>query len=205
MDIQKKTAEFITTVCYIGRIKFAPGTFGSLPAFPLCYIIMHFTLNNKIVFPIDGFNFQEQQIITLFSLEILATILLFFIGTYCTSVYIKGMEEKDPKEVVIDEVVGQMLTIILASFSVILTYHSSLQLYIDAQIIDIVLLGIMPFILFRLFDIAKPWPINWLDKNIKGAWGVMIDDVAAAIFAIVVQYVLVFFILDFFPITINAK
>lgn len=201
MDIQKKIAEFIATVCYIGRIKFAPGTFGSLPAFPICYIIMHFTLNNKIVFPIDGFDLQEQQIIALFSLEILATILLFFIGTYCTSIYIEGMEEKDPKEVVIDEVVGQMLTIILVSFSVILTYHSSLQLYVDAQIIDIVLLGIIPFILFRLFDIAKPWPIDWLDRNIKGAWGVMIDDVAAAIFAVVAQYVLVFFILDFFPIT----
>lgn len=201
MDIQKKIVEFIATVCYIGRIKFAPGTFGSLPAFPICYIIMYFTLNNKIVFPIDGFDLQEQQIIALFSLEVLATILLFFIGTYCTSIYIEGIEEKDPKEVVIDEVVGQMLAIILVSFSVILTYHSSLQLYVDLQIIDIALLGIIPFILFRLFDITKPWPIDWLDGNIKGAWGVMIDDVAAAIFAVIVQYVLVFFILDFFPIT----
>lgn len=205
MDIQKKIAEFIATVCYIGRIKFAPGTFGSLPAFPLCYIIMHITLNNKIVFQIDGFDFQEQQIITLFSLEILATIFMFFIGTYYTNIYIKDIENKDPKEVVIDEVVGQMFTIILVSFSVILTYHSSLQLYVDAQIIDIVLLGIMPFILFRLFDIVKPWPIDWLDKNIKGAWGVMIDDIAAAIFAVVAQYVLVFFILDFFPININVR
>ena len=200
MDTRKKIAEFIATVCYIGKIKFAPGTFGSLPAFPLCYIIMHFTLNNKIVFPIDGFDFQEQQIIALFSLELLATIALFFIGTYCTSIYIEGMEEKDPKEVVIDEVVGQMLTIILVSFSVILTYHSTLQLHVDAKIIDMVLLGIVPFILFRLFDIIKPWPIDWLDQNIKGAWGVMIDDITAAIFAVVVQYVLVFFILDFFPV-----
>ncbi len=200
MDIRKKIAEFVATVCYIGRIKFAPGTFGSLPAFPLCYIIMHFTLNNKIVFPIDGFDFQEQQIIALFVIELLATIILFFIGTYCTAIYIEGGEDKDPKEVVIDEVVGQMLTIILVSFSVVLTYHSTLQLYIDATIVDIILLGVVPFILFRLFDILKPWPINWLDENIKGAWGVMIDDVAAAIFAVVVQYVFVFFMLDFFPI-----
>ena len=93
-----------------------------------------------------------------------------------------------------------MLTIILVSFSVILTYHSTLQFHYDARTIDIILLGVVPFILFRLFDIVKPWPINWLDENIKGAWGVMIDDVAAAIFAVVVQYVLVFFMLDFFPI-----
>jgi phosphatidylglycerophosphatase A len=58
--------------------------------------------------------------------------------------------------------------------------------------------------LFRLFDALKPWPINWLDKNIKGALGVMVDDVAAAIFASVVQYVLVFFILDFYPLIPNS-
>ena len=75
-----------------------------------------------------------------------------------------------------------------------------MQLHFDAKIIDIALLGVVPFILFRLFDIMKPWPIDWLDQNVKGAWGVMIDDVAAAIFAVVVQYVLVFFILDFFPV-----
>ena len=161
---------------------------------------MHFTLNNKIVFPVDCFDFQEQQIIALFFLELLVTIALFFIGTYCTSIYIEGIEEKDPKEVVIDEVVGQMLTIILVSFSVVLTYNSTLQSHVDARIIDIALLGIVPFILFRLFDIIKPWPIDWLDQNIKGAWGVIIDDIAAAIFAVVVQYVLVFFILDFFPV-----
>jgi phosphatidylglycerophosphatase A len=200
MDTRKKIAEFIATVGYIGRIKFAPGTFGSLPAFPLCYIIMYFTLNNKIVFPIEGFGFPEQQIITLFLIELFATFLLFFIGTYFTAIYIEGGEDKDPKEVVIDEVVGQMLTIILVAFSVVLTYHSTLQLHIDASIIDLLLLGVIPFVLFRIFDILKPWPINWLDRNVKGALGVMIDDVAAAIFAVITQYVLVFFILDYFPI-----
>ena len=202
MDTRKKIAEFIATVGYIGRIKFAPGTFGSLPAFPLCYMIMYFTLNNKIVFPFDCFDFQEKQILSLFTIELLATILLFFIGTYFTNIYIEGKENLDPKEVVIDEVVGQMLTIILVSFSVVLTQHSSLPFYIDADLIDIILLLIVPFVLFRLFDIFKPWPINWLDQNIKGAWGVMIDDVAASIFAVIAQYVIVFFLLDFFPITI---
>lgn len=200
MDTRKKIAEFIATVGYIGRIRFAPGTFGSLPAFPLCYIIMYFTLNNKIVFPFAGFDFEEQQILSLFTIELLATIFIFFIGTYCTSIYIEGKEDTDPKEVVIDEVVGQMLTVILVSFSVILTQYSTLPPYIDAISIDIALLFVVPFILFRLFDIFKPWPINWLDQNIKGAWGVMIDDVAAAIFAVIVQYVFVLFLLDLFPI-----
>ena len=54
--MRKKIAELISTVFFIGKIKYAPGTFGSLPAFPLCYMIMYFVLNNKIVFPIDGFD-----------------------------------------------------------------------------------------------------------------------------------------------------
>lgn len=191
MDLHKKFAEFIATVGYIGKIKLAPGTFGSLPAFPLCYIIMHFTINNKIVFLIDGFNFQEQQIMTLFIIELLVTILLFIIGTYCTKIYIQDKEEKDPKEVVIDEVVGQMLTIICVSFSSILIHVTKLPQHIDPLWLDIFFVCALPFFLFRLFDITKPWPINWLDKNIPGAWGVMIDDIAAAIFAIVVQYVIV--------------
>ncbi|RTK92938.1 MAG: phosphatidylglycerophosphatase A [Rickettsiales bacterium] len=193
-----KIAEIISTVFYIGRIKYAPGTFGSLTAFPLCYIIMYFVLNNKIVFHFDSYSFQEQQIFALFIIEIAVSILLFIIGTYFTSVYIKDMAEKDPKEVVIDEVVGQMLTIIFCSFSVIFASQSNLPLYFDNTYIDVVFALILPFLLFRFFDAVKPWPINWLDRNIKGALGVMIDDVAAAFFAIIVHYAIVFFILDFY-------
>lgn len=204
INMRKKIAELISTVFFIGKVKYAPGTFGSLPAFPLCYIIMYFTLNNKIVFPIEGFNFQEQQIIALFAIELFAIIALFIFGTYFTSIYIEDMAEKDPKKVVIDEVVGQMLTVILCSFSVVLTYATSLPEHFEAMYIDIAFLFVLPFVLFRLFDALKPWPINWLDKNIKGALGVMVDDVAAAIFASVVQYVLVFFILDFYPLIPNS-
>ncbi len=193
-----KIAEIISTVFYIGRIKYAPGTFGSLPAFPLCYIIMYFVLNNQIVFHFDSYSIQEQQILTLFIIEIVASILLCIMGTYFTSVYIKDMSEKDPKEVVIDEVVGQMLTIIFCSFSVIFASQSNLPLHFDNTYIDIVFGLILPFLLFRFFDAVKPWPINWLDRNIKGALGVMIDDVAAAFFAIIVHYAIVFFILDFY-------
>ena len=75
-----------------------------------------------------------------------------------------------------------MLVIILTSFSVIFVYSSSMPQKIDAAYIDFIFLFLMPFVLFRAFDILKPWPINWLDSNIKGALGVMIDDVAAALF-----------------------
>jgi phosphatidylglycerophosphatase A len=65
--------------------------------------------------------------------------------------------------VVIDEVVGQWIPLLIAGVN--------LWLYVPA------------FLLFRLFDIWKPWPISWLDKNVKGAFGVMIDDILAGIFA----------------------
>ena len=199
MKYLDKIAEFIVTVCYVGKIKIAPGTFGSLVAFPICYIIMDFSLKNQVVFYISGYNPHEQQFLSVFFIEMLVASILLFIGIYFTKIYIKNTEEQDPKEVVIDEVVGQMLAIILTSFSVIFVYSSALPQKIDATYIDFIFLFLMPFVLFRGFDILKPWPINWLDSNIKGALGVMVDDVAAALFAVVCQYVIVFLILNFSP------
>jgi phosphatidylglycerophosphatase A len=197
-----KISEFFATVCYIGKVKIAPGTFGSLVSFPICYIIMHFTLKYQVVFQIPGFNQNEQQFLNLFCIEIFVSFVLFVVGTYCTNIYIKNIGKEDPKEVVIDEVVGQMLVIILSSFSVIFLYTSSLPQKFDEAYTDFIFLFLLPFVLFRIFDIFKPWPINWLDINIKGGFGVMIDDVAAALFAVVVQYVIVFFIISFFPLSI---
>lgn len=50
------------------------------------------------------------------------------------------------------------------------------------------------FLLFRLFDIAKPWPISWLDRNVKGGLGIMLDDIAAGIFAGAVLYLINYFL-----------
>lgn len=205
MKYKQKFAEAFTTVLYIGKIKYASGTFGSLPAFPLYNKVMHFTLNHKIVFLISNLSSEAQQLLTVFVINLLVTILLFFIGMYTTAIYIQDKDQKDPKEVVIDETVGQMLTIILSSFSALFIYNSSLPNYLNNAIaLDLILLFILPFILFRVFDILKPWPINWLNKNVKGAFGVMIDDIAAALFAVVAQYVIVFFIIKFFPIKITT-
>lgn len=196
-----KIAELIATCGYLGKSKVAPGTLGSLAAFPICYILMYICLEKQIVFSIPGFNENEQLFLSLFFVEMGVAILLFIVGTYATHVYIKDMTEKDPSEVVIDEVVGQMLTVVLVSFSVIfISYNSSLPSIIDQPYLDIFFLVLLPFSLFRLFDIIKPWPINVLDEKVKGAFGVMIDDIAAGIFATVGQYVIVFIGLNFFPL-----
>ena len=83
---------------------------------------------------------------------------------------------------------------------VIFLYSSSLPQKIGEMYTDFIFLFLLPFVLFRIFDIFKPWPINGFDRNIKSAFGVMIDDIVAAFFAVVSQYVLVFFIMGFFPL-----
>ncbi len=93
-----------------------------------------------------------------------ATIVVFVAGTYSTHIYLTRTGKSDPGEVVIDEVAGQWLPLLVAGSSPI--YYA------------------MAFVLFRLFDIFKPWPISWLDKNIKGAFGVMVDHVLAGVFAL---------------------
>ena len=190
-------AEFYTTFFYIGKIRHCPGTFGSLVAFPLCYIIMYFVITNQIIFPFSRFSLVEQQLASLFAVMIILAFFLFILGTYYSSVYIKYILKEDPKEIVIDEVVGQMLVIIFCSISVVFIHHSNIIKYLNNNMIDLIFLFIMPFGLFRFFDIVKPWPINWLDQNIKGGIGVMLDDVLAAVFASITHYAIIFILIDY--------
>jgi len=96
---------------------------------------------------------------------LIATIFVFATGWWSTKVYLERTGREDPGEVVIDEVAGLWLALAAS----------------DGGLYTVLSL----FVLFRLFDIWKPWPISWLDANVKGAWGVMIDDIVAGIFAII--------------------
>jgi phosphatidylglycerophosphatase A len=93
----------------------------------------------------------------------LAAVFIFFTGWWSTKIYLDRTGKSDPGEVVIDEVAGLWLALHAADTGPVLI--------------------ILAFLLFRLFDIWKPWPISWLDKSVKGAFGVMIDDVLAGLFA----------------------
>ncbi|MDN5247972.1 MAG: phosphatidylglycerophosphatase A [Wolbachia endosymbiont of Tyrophagus putrescentiae] len=143
----KPLYKLIATWMLSGTVKKMPGTIGSLAAFPLVPLI----LINKV-------------------LGIILILLLFLVGLWSTSNYIKYYNKisHDPKEVVIDEVVGQLLTIFLVS------------IFLPIQNINSLLLC---FFSFRFFDIVKAWPTNLVDKDIKNCFGVMLDDVIAAIFA----------------------
>lgn len=179
-----KFAELIVTFFYVGKIKYCPGTFGSLVAFPLCYWILYFSM--------------QAELISIFIITFLICLLLFILGTYFSSIYIHYSKQEDPREVVIDEVVGQMLTIILSFPSVFFMNYSGLTKYLSSPVLNSIFLLALPFALFRFFDIIKPWPINWLDANIKGGIGIMVDDIAAAIFASVMHYAITFTLIDWF-------
>ena len=92
-----------------------------------------------------------------------AAALVFGLGLWAADRYMQAVRAHDPKAVVIDEIAGQWLTLCIAP--------------LDPRAY---LLG---FVLFRLADVLKPWPVSWLDRRVKGAFGVMIDDIAAAIYA----------------------
>ena len=94
---------------------------------------------------------------------------VFFIGIWASSGYLKSLGGEDPEPVVIDEVAGMWLTLLPAAY--FYPYEPDVFIYSVA------------FILFRLADIYKPWPVSWADKEVKGGLGIMIDDIIAAIFS----------------------
>ena len=97
----------------------------------------------------------------------LAVIVVYtLVSTWLTGIVMRRYDVKDAPEIVADEVAGLWLALLAAP-----------------AVWWVALLG---FALFRLFDIAKPWPVGWLDRNVPGAWGVMLDDVAAGCLSLAV-------------------
>lgn len=96
------------------------------------------------------------------------TVAAFFIGITICQQSADWLGKDDPSAVVWDEIVGYLVTMIAAPTG---------WLWV-----------VVGFILFRLFDILKPWPIGWFDKNLHGGLGIMVDDVIAGIFAFICLY-----------------
>lgn len=100
-------------------------------------------------------------------LLVAASVLVFLAGCWASVEYVRATGRKDPPEIVIDEVVGQWIALILSPFT--------LQ--------EVAL----AFVLFRSFDIVKPWPIRWIERRWPGPLGVMLDDVAAGLMALAIM------------------
>ena len=138
---------YLATWFGAGTARFASGTVGSLAALPFAYVI-HITLGN-------------------FAL-LFAALAMFVVGWWATDHFLRHNPDKgaDPKQVVVDEVAGQWLTLAV----LFPTWQSYL----------------VGFFLFRLFDVIKPWPVSWADRKVKGAVGVMLDDFLAGMYPVIV-------------------
>ena len=151
-----KELNYLIVTCFgIGFFRFAPGTITSLVTTVFLYSLFH--------------------IINLSSNAILIILLTVFVYSfYAVSEYIKYNENKDPKEVVVDEFIGQSIPIYLYEIS-----HGTAK---DSQ--EAAFFYLYIFILFRYFDIKKPFPVNFFDKKFKNSFGVIIDDVVAGLYVV---------------------
>lgn len=101
----------------------------------------------------------------------LAIAVLFLMGVWASNAVEAALEQHDASLIVIDEVVGQCLVVVLLDVCL-------------RGLVDTTLLLLLSFIAFRLFDIVKPWPVGWVDNEVEGGLGVMLDDAVAALLAV---------------------
>ena len=139
----------------LGKIKFIPGTVGSLATTIILFYLFH------------SFNISSNIIL-------IGLIIIFIYSFYAISTYIEDSENKDPREIIIDEFLGQSIPIYLYEISHGTTKES------DEAIVYYALF----FILFRYFDIMKPFPVSFFDKNFKNSFGVIMDDICAGLYVV---------------------
>ncbi len=152
------------TLFGIGKLKKIPGSYASLATTIFLFILFHI-LNILPNFVIIG------------------VIIIFFISLYAVNIFIKDLDDKDPKEIVIDEFIGQSIPICLYEIA-----HEGVK-----ETSDVLTFYFIMFILFRIFDITKPYPVSYYDKNFKNSFGVVMDDVCAGLYvvAILVFYMVI--------------
>ena len=151
----KNLNTLFVTMFGLGKIPKIPGTFGSLATIIILYIFFH--------------------ILNLSSIIILIFIIIVFIYSFSAiSAYTKDNENKDPKEVIIDEFIGQSIPIYLYEIS-----HGT-----EKSTDEAIIFYIICFILFRFFDIVKPFPVSFFDRNFKNSFGVIMDDVCAGFYVV---------------------
>ncbi|MGB6291245.1 MAG: phosphatidylglycerophosphatase A [Desulfobulbales bacterium] len=135
----------IATGFYSGYLPKAPGTWGSLVGVLLVFLLHALSLQ--------------------IYLSVVAG--LFIVGSFVAGEAEKILDNRDPGVVVIDEIVGMLITMIAVPVTP--------------------LTMVLGFILFRVFDIAKPFPVNFFDQHFHGGLGIMLDDVVAGIYSLIIM------------------
>lgn len=154
----------------IGKIPYAPGTFGSLFAVTAWVVLNRYFTNLGL----------DQIEVSVLWFPFVAS--LFILGAYCSEFYSRKTGKGDDKEIVIDEICGQLITFLIAG------------IFMDT--VNNYLLIFLAFACFRLFDITKPFIIGLADQHIKGGIGVMFDDLLSGFAAAVLLYAINVFILS---------
>ena len=139
----------------LGKVRFFPGTFGSLATIVILYLCFH-------ILKIDSY-------LILFGL-----LIIFIYSFSAIKNYTQSKENKDPGEIIIDEFIGQSIPIYLYEIS-----HG-----IEKQPNQAIFFYGICFILFRYFDIMKPFPVSYFDKEYKNSFGVIMDDVCAGLYVV---------------------
>ena len=155
--MSKKIIFYIVTLLCIGKISKIPGSIASLATTIFLFFLFHILKISP--------NFV-----------LISLIIIFFISLYAVNIFIEDLDNKDPKEVVIDEFIGQSIPICLYEIA-----HEG-----SKDINQVLTFYFIMFILFRIFDIAKPYPVSYYDKNFKNSFGVIMDDVAAGLYVVAV-------------------
>ena len=163
----KKINLIFVTFFGAGYIKLASGTFASLIISIIFFYLFRFYIS-----------------IEHFSILCLTMILVFAYSLYAIKTIENKFEQKDARQIVIDEVIGQSIPILFIEYIAYLqtqSFGADLYLYV------------VSFILFRFFDILKFFPIKYFDKNYKNSFGILFDDVLAGIYTLIVLLLLIKF------------
>lgn len=141
----------IATGFYSGYLPKAPGTWGTLLAFPLHFLLIRLSPGNYYL-----------------SLGV-----FFIIAVVCAGSAEKILDQGDPGIVVIDEIIGMLIGLI----------------GIPMKALPLIL----AFFIFRFFDILKPFPVGWADSHFHGGLGIVLDDVLAGLYTLLIMKILVHF------------
>ncbi|WP_071675022.1 phosphatidylglycerophosphatase A family protein [Nioella nitratireducens] len=139
---------FVATFAFVGLLRPAPGTWGSLAAIPVAFALHQ----------LGGF-----------AALLLGTVVVAIVGWWTTHELIRDSDNKDPSEIVIDEVLGMFLALWPVSYGAVMAGASFFALWPGV---------LTAFVFFRIFDIWKPGPVGLADRR-GDALGVMLDDAVA--------------------------
>ena len=160
----KRINLLISTFFGNGYISKIPGTFTSLSTLIILYILFEVLQFNNL-----------NYILILYSI-------VFFYSFYAVMDSETEFDNKDPRQIVIDEVLGQAMPLI---FVVYLSSKNLLDLPIEIYYF-------LSFILFRFFDIVKPFPVSYFDKQHKNFFGIIMDDIMAGLYTMLIIYLISF-------------